>query len=53
MRDNKWLDFWSNNKNISFQNRLTYLLIAVNNGDKQAKELFNIIDNSKDYISWR
>jgi hypothetical protein len=47
INNNKWLDFWNNNKNISFQNRLIYLLLAVNNGDKKAKEFLNIIGDYK------
>ncbi len=47
MENNDWFDFWNNNKKISFQNKLTVLLLAVNNGDKKAKQFLNIIDNAK------
>ena len=47
MNNNNWLDFWNNNKNISFQNKLTFLLLAVNNGDKKAKEFLSIIDSAR------
>ena len=50
MKNNNWLDFWNNNKKINFQNKLTVLLLAVNNGDKKAKEFLSIIDSAKNGI---
>ena len=47
MKNNNWIDFWNNNKKINFQNKLTVLLLAVNNGDKKAKEFLNIIGEYK------
>ena len=41
--NNKWIDFWNNNK-MTFQEKLNYVLLAVNQDDKEAKELLKIID---------
>ena len=41
---NKWIDFWNNNNKMTFQDKLNYVLLAVNQNDKGAKELLKIID---------
>ena len=42
--NNKWIDFWNNNNKMTFQEKLNYVLLAVNQNDKEAKELLKIID---------
>ena len=42
--NNKWIDFWNNNNKMTFQDKLNYVLLAVNQDDKEAKELLKIID---------
>ena len=42
--NNKWIDFWNNNNKMTIQDKLNYVLLAVNQDDKEAKELLKIID---------
>lgn len=42
--NNKWFKFWNNNQKIKFQDKLNFVLLAVQQNDKQAKELLKIID---------
>ena len=44
MKDNKWVEFWNNKKDLSFQDKVTHLLLAINQGDKEAEALLQLLD---------
>tara|TARA_R110002167_G_scaffold298742_3_gene503124 strand:+ start:1383 stop:1541 length:159 start_codon:yes stop_codon:yes gene_type:complete len=43
MGNSSWIEWW-NNSSLDFQNKLTLLLLAINQGDSKAKDLLDIID---------
>tara|TARA_R110000824_G_scaffold10990_2_gene47945 strand:+ start:1299 stop:1457 length:159 start_codon:yes stop_codon:yes gene_type:complete len=47
MKNNSWIEWW-NNSSLDFQNKLTLLLLAINQGDSMAKDLLDIIDKQED-----